>query len=217
MSVRADDISYCPIDNSSVPKNADVKKIDEAAEFASEKTGVRKDFLMGMMVTESSLGQNPGQCTYQEVERGAEIAHQKGQLSDRAWGTFLDRRETIKQLASDLGYSYENLKVSCNPDGVYYGTGGAMGVGQFMPDTWLEYKDRTSAIVGKEHPDPWNEKDGAVAMALKLSDVYGVTSHNLQSEKNAAKIYLSGNTSYQYNWYANRVIYWANNYQKLLA
>jgi len=86
-----------------------------------------------------------------------------------------------------------------------------------MPDTWLEYKDRISEIVGKDNPDPWNPKDGVVAMALKLSDVYGVTDHNLYAERNAAKMYLSGNTSWQYNWYANQVIYWSKNYKELIG
>jgi membrane-bound lytic murein transglycosylase B len=91
-----------------------------------------------------------------------------------------------------------------------------MGVGQFMPDTWLEYKDRVAGIVGKENPDPWNLTDGIVAMAIKLSDVPGVTRHNRYAEKNAAKIYLSGGTSRRYNWYANKIQYWARNYHRLM-
>jgi len=186
---------------------SDPKKIEEAAEFASDVTGVRKDFIMGMLVVESDLGRNPGKCTYKEVEEGAEDAHENGQLSSRAWDTFKERRETIKGLAEELGYDYEKLRVSCNPEGEYYGTGGAMGIPQFMPDTWLEYKDRISEVVGKENPDPWNVKDGVVAMALKLSDVYGVTEHDRYAERNAAKVYLSGTTSWAYDWYANQTQY----------
>lgn len=196
---------------------SDFDEIEKAVVFASDVTGVRKDFLMGMLVVESDLGRNPGKCVYKEVEEGAKQANQDGELSSRAWNTFQERREIIKEIADDLGYDYEQLKVSCNPEGVYAGTGGAMGIPQFMPDTWLEYKDRISEIVDKENPDPWNEKDGIVAMALKLSDVHGVTSHNQIAERNAAKIYLSGNTSSKYEWYANQILYWSKNYRELMG
>lgn len=195
----------------------DPAEMEKAVDFASNATGVRKNFIMGLLVVESDLGRNPGKCTYQEVENGANIARQKGQLSARAWGTFNQRRETIKNIAQSLGYDYEKLNVSCNPGAAYAGTGGAMGIPQFMPDTWMEYKDRIAAIVGKDNPDPWNRKDAAVAVALKLSDVYGVTTHNRLAERNAAKMYLSGNTSSSYDWYANQIFYWAENYGALIG
>jgi hypothetical protein len=194
----------------------DPQEVAEAAEFASSVTGVRKDFLMGMLVVESNLGQNTGKCTYSEVEKGAEASYKSGKLRSRAWQTFKQRREVIRDVADNLGYDYEQLNVSCNPSN-YAGTGGAMGVPQFMPDTWLEYKDRISQIVGKDNPDPWDMRDGAVAMALKLSDVPGVKDHSLYAERNAAKMYLSGNTSWRYDWYANQIMYWANNYDKIFG
>ena len=204
--------------NKSIPEPiSNIKEIEEAAEFASNATGVRKDFLMGMLVVESDLGRNPGKCTYQEVEEGAEKAHKNGNLSSMAWNTFKERRETIKDIARSLNYDYEELRVSCNPEGIYAGTGGAMGIPQFMPDTWLEYKDQVSEVVGKDNPDPWNAKDGVVAMALKLADVYGVTDHNNFAERNAAKLYLSGTTSWEYDWYANDILYWSKNYKELLG
>jgi membrane-bound lytic murein transglycosylase B len=199
------------------PKDiVDPQEVAEAAEFASSVTGVRKDFLMGMLVVESNLGQNTGKCTYSEVEKGAEASYKSGKLGSRAWQTFKQRRQVIRDVADNLGYDYEQLNVSCNPSN-YAGTGGAMGVPQFMPDTWLEYKDRISQIVGKDNPDPWDMRDGAVAMALKLSDVPGVKDHSLYAERNAAKMYLSGNTSWRYDWYANQIMYWANNYDKMFG
>lgn len=198
-------------------KVSDPVEIEKAAEFAANATGVRKAFIMGLLAVESDLGRNPGKCTYQEVEKGAQEDYQSGRLSKKAWETFKKRRETIKGVARDLGYDYEKLSVSCNPGAAYAGTGGAMGIPQFMPDTWLEYKDRIAAIVGKENPDPWDEKDAAVAVALKLSDVSGVTAHNRLAERNAAKLYLSGTTSWRYDWYANQILYWAENYQNLMS
>lgn len=194
----------------------DPKEVEDAAEFASKTTGVNKDFLMGMLVVESNLGQNSGQCTYEEVEQGAQQAHENGRLSSAAWNTFQSRRDTMKTIAQSLGYDYENLKVSCNP-GNYAGTGGAMGVPQFMPDMWMAYKDRISAITGETDPDPWDIRDGVVAMALLLSDTPGVTSHNVTAQRNAAKMYLSGTTSWRYEWYANQIMYWSKNYSKLVG
>ena len=193
-----------------------LQQIEEAVEFASKKTGVRKDFLMGMLVVESDLGRNTGACSYREVEEGAEKAYQNGQLSQRACSTFIERREKIKGIAEKIGRDYEDVRVSCNPSR-YAGTGGAMGIPQFMPDTWLLFEDKISEIVGKENPDPWNVKDGVVAMALLLADTRGVTDHNYYAERNAAKMYLSGTTSWQYDWYANQILYWASNYKRLLG
>lgn len=183
------------------------RDIKDAVDFASSVTGVRKDFLMGMLSVESDFGRNTGKCTYQEVEEGAETSHNRGLLSKKAWNTFKYRKKIIKDIADDLGYDYRKIKVSCNP-ARYNGTGGALGIPQFMPDTWLEYKDEISKVVGKKNPDPWNTKDGVVAMALKLADVPGVTGHDHYSERNAAKLYLSGTTSWRYDWYANQVVYW---------
>lgn len=197
-------------------KGWDWSEVEDAVEFASEKTGVRKNFLFGMLAVESDLGRNTGECSYEEVEQGAQRSYENGMLGLQAWRTFQHRRNLIKNIADGLGYDYQELRVSCNP-AQYAGTGGALGVPQFMPDTWFEYKDRIAQAVGKENPDPWDLKDGVVAMALKLSDCQGVTSHNRIAEKNAAKLYLSGTTSYQYNWYANLVQYWAENYSRLVA
>lgn len=192
------------------------KEILEAAEFASNATGVRKDFLIGMLVVESNLGQNTGKCTYQEVENGAEDAYRAGRLSWTSWQTFQQRKSQIKGIANELGYDYEAVKVSCNPSN-YVGTGGALGIPQFMPDTWLDYKPQIAKIVGKENPDPWNVRDGVVAMAVKLADVNGVTDHNRLAERNAAKMYLSGTTSWQYDWYANQIFFWSQHYNELVG
>jgi membrane-bound lytic murein transglycosylase B len=193
-----------------------LSEVEKAVEFASEKTGVRKDFIMGMLVVESDLGRNPGKCTYGEVEADAERSHKNGQLSETAWNTFQERKNLVKSIADGLGYDYEKLRVSCNPAS-YAGTGGAMGIPQFMPDTWFEYKDRVAAVVGKENPDPWNVLDGVTAMALKVADVPGVVEHNQWSERAASKLYLSGTTSWRYDWYASEIQYWANNYAKLIG
>jgi peptidoglycan hydrolase CwlO-like protein len=175
----------------------DASDIEDAAKFAANATGVRKDFIMGMLVVESDLGRFTGGCYAKD---------------SRMSGT---RLSLFKDICSELDYSWGKRKVSCPPKG-YKGTGGAMGVAQFMSDTWTSYKSQIASVTGHHPPDPWNLTDGVAAMALKLSKVSGVTDHKKSGECNAAKLYLSGTTSSKYQWYCDKVLYWADNYERLL-
>ena len=56
----------------------------------------------------------------------------------------------------------------------------------------------------------------SVAMALKLAKVPGVTKHKESAECDAAKLYLSGTTSSSYDWYCDKVLYWADHYEDRL-
>lgn len=167
--------------------------IVEAAEFASKKTGVRKGFLLGMLIVETDLGRFTGGCTYKQ-----------SRMNDH-------RKQLFKKLTKELDYDYKKMKVSCPPSN-YKGTGGAMGVAQFMSDTWYGYKDKIAKNTGNNPPDPWNLVDGVMAMALKLAND-GATKKS--GEWNAAARYLGscrGNTKF----YCENVLYWADNYEKKL-
>lgn len=212
----ADNSIAAALNARSMPGAPSFTELEKAVDEAVGVTGIRKDFLMGMLVVESDLGRNQGQCTYSQVEEDALRSYKKGRLSAKAWRTFEKRRETIKEISRELGYDYHKVLVSCNPSN-YAGTGGALGIAQFMPDTWREYEERIAFHVAAENPDPWNFRHGVMAMALKLSDVPGVKEHRTASERNAAKLYLSGTTSYAYNWYANQILYWAANYRSLVG
>lgn len=197
------------------PENVLVE-IEDAAQFAAVVTGVRKDFLMGMLVVESDLGRNVGKCSYAQVELEVKRNYNSGLFGRSTWRTFQRRRAMMDGILSELGRDSKDTLVSCNPSG-YLGTGGAMGIAQFMPDTWMEYKKRIADVVGKKNPDPWSVEDSVVAMALKLSDVAGVQNHLVWAEANAAKVYLSGTTSNRFNWYANKILFWSKNYRKLIV
>lgn len=178
------------------------KNIMDAAKFASNVTGIRKDYLLGVLVVESNLGRFTGGCTYKQ---------------SRMSGT---RATYFKQIVKELKYNLDKVKVSCPPSG-YKGTGGAMGVAQFMPDTWIGYKSSIASVTGHNPPDPWNLTDGVVAMALKLTKVDGVKQHKRSAEEKAYCVYLAGG-----NWasycdskgtdYGAKVLYWADNYERLL-
>jgi membrane-bound lytic murein transglycosylase B len=171
-------------------KGYDAEDIKDAVKYASKKTGVRKDFLMGMLVVESDLGRFTGGCDYKE-----------SRMNDH-------RKKLFKEICKDLDYNYKKMKVSCPPAG-YVGTGGAMGVAQFMSDTWMGYQDAIAANTGHDPPDPWDLTDGVMAMALKLAND-GATKKS--GECKAAKRYLGGS----HQWYCDKVQYWADHYKKLI-
>lgn len=174
----------------------------KAAKYAAKVTGIRKDYLLGVLVVESDLGHFTGGCTFKQSNMSS------------------SRATIFKNICSDLGYNYQKMKVSCPPHG-YKGTGGAMGVAQFMPDTWMAYQSRIADVTGDDPPDPWSLTDGVVAMALKLTQVPGVTDHKESAEAKAYCVYLAGG-----NWaaycdnkgtnYGQLVLYWADNYDQLM-
>lgn len=197
--------------NSVSGKSYSLDEVMKAVKFASRETGVPKGFLIGVLKMETNLAKNTGGCTYEQVESGAQAAYKKGKLSKKSWSTFLARKATFQKICDDLNLDYKKQKVSCNPSS-YAGTGGAMGVAQFMPDTWNGYKSGVTSITGNKPPSPWDIYDGTVAMALKLKKTPGVTSGNTKAMKSAACSYLGT----CYAPYINGIIYWAENYKELL-
>lgn len=191
-------------------KKYDVSDIEEAAKIASKKTGVRRDFIMGMLVVESDLGRYTGGCNYKE-----------SRMNDQ-------RKALFKDICGELGYDYKKMKVSCPPKS-YNGTGGAMGVAQFMPDTWTGYKSKIASNTGNNPPDPWSLVDGVMAMAVKLENDGAAKSGKVRiinpcdrSEKIQVKweVYASmkylGWSCYGLTNYAKNIQYWADNYERLL-
>lgn len=177
-------------------KSFDTDDIIEAIKFASKQTGVRKEFLMAMLDKESDLGRFTGGCTYQNT---------RVKNSDK---------EEFKKICKELKYDYKKQKISCAAS--WGGYGGAMGVAQFMPTTWIGYKDAIRSYTGHNPPDPWNLTDGVVGMAEKLKRAGAASKKN---EHYAAKVYYCGGSSSAY-WntkcenYADTVISWSKGYDE---
>ena len=116
-------------------------------------------------------------------------------------------------ITKELGRDWQNTRVSC-PMSIGYG--GAMGPGQFIPSTWIGYRDRVKAITGKP-ADPWNIRDAFIATGLYVSD-YGAKKQTYDGEWRAAMIYFSGTskrTSYNYyGFYGDSVMAIAKQLQK---
>ena len=193
-------------------KSYNAKDIREAVEFASKRTGVPQGVLYGFLKQETNLGANTGQCTYDDVERVSIAGYKKYGKKYKASIDRLYRRwDLFKEIVDDLGYS-KNKKVSCTIAFAKAGPnqGGAMGVAQFMSDTWLGYEARIKSETGHSKPDPWNLTDGVMAMALKVKAAGGA-SNNAAAIKKATIAYYG---VYSAGYY-NNVLYWSKNYKSL--
>lgn len=163
------------------------------AELASQVTGVRPAFLLAVLDYESKIGKNVGTCNY------------KKSMNPKEWPLF-------EKIVQELGLDPDQMPVSCKP---WYGWGGAMGPAQFLPSTWLKYKDRIAQITGHNPPSPWNIIDSFVAAALYLADA-GATEKTYKAEWKAAMIYFAGSNwnKRAYRFYGDSVMQIAENYQK---
>ncbi len=144
----------------------------EYAKIAERYTGIRPAFLLAVLHYESRIGQNVGTCHYKDAMKPSE-------------------QPIFEQIVRELGLDPNRVPVSCKP---WYGWGGAMGPAQFIPSTWMAYRDRVAKITGNNPPSPWNILDSFIAAAIKLTDS-GAASRNYQDEWKAAMIYFAGS-----NW-----------------
>ena len=182
-------------------KSFTIDDVVREVKYASGKTGVRKEFLFAMLDKETDLGRFTGGCYY---DKGSNPVKKHMKSADQS--AFLD-------LMDELGYGKNDQKLSCWPG---YGYGGAMGIAQFMPTTWLGYKDAIKKYTGHNPPNPWNITDGIIGMAEKLKRA-GASSKS--KEHYAAKVYYCGGPSSPY-WntrceaYADTVISWSKGYDE---
>lgn len=158
------------------------------ATLASQKTGVRPAFLLAILTQESSLGKNVGQCYVTNFENGDGINARTGKAVE---GVMSPKRDVppFREILSELGGDPTRQVVSCPLD---IGWGGAMGPAQFIPSTWMLFKDRVAKEVGiSGMPDPWNPMHAFMASATYLADL-GASAQTYSSERNAACKYYSG-------------------------
>ncbi|MDO8240694.1 MAG: hypothetical protein Q7T51_01800 [Candidatus Moranbacteria bacterium] len=176
-------------------KSYSTKDIDDAVAYASKATGLRKEFLQAELIVETGYGTFTGGCTYKNIRMKA-----------------ADVNEFLKiaaELTKAYGGDYKGKKLSCSPK--WGGYGGAMGVAQFMPTTWIGYKAKISAKTGSSPADPWDLADGITGMAIKLA-AGGATSKS--GEFLASKRYYCGGPGSSFwnnkcNDYAKKVQYFS--------
>ena len=176
------------------------------AQWVSKQTGVRAEFLLAILTQESNLGQNVGTC------------NRSGDPVSKSWRAVMkpDRDQSpFLAITQSLGKNPDTTSVSCpmrDSQGKQVGWGGAMGPAQFIPSTWMLYKDQIAAITGKPVANPWDIKDAFVAAALLLKD-NGATSGASNAEWRAAMLYFSGSTNTRFRFYGDNVVALAKRYQ----
>ncbi|MGB9681156.1 MAG: hypothetical protein ACPLXL_01270 [Minisyncoccia bacterium] len=182
----------------------------EIAEWVGARTGIRPALILAVLTQESNLGKNVGTCNRQ------------GDPPSKSWQAVMkpDQRDAFYQITKELGLNPDTTPISCpihDPSrGLIAGKnswGGAMGPAQFMPKTWLLYRDKIKEITGSNPPNPWDIRDAFVACALYLAN-WGATAKTRDAEWKAAMIYFSGSTNPRYRFYGDSVMALADKYQK---
>ena len=165
------------------------------AKEASALTGVRPAVILGILREESNLGENVGTGNWK-----------------------IDMHPTRDQpvfaeLMKELGLNPDTMPVSKKPS---YGWGGAMGPAQFIPSTWVLYKDRIARISGENPPSPWTPRTAIFASALLMAD-NGADAGTRAAERLAALRYFAGWANAKkaaYAFYGDDVMSFADQYQK---
>jgi len=176
----------------------------DLANLASQKTGVRPAFILGVIAQESKLGENIGQCNLPEDP------------PKYKWQNIMKApRDTVPylEITSSLGLDPNRMPLSCPPG---YGYGGAMGPAQFIPSTWILYKDRIAKLTGNNPPNPWFPGDAFIASALLLMD-NGADHGTRGAERLAALRYFAGWRNAEkpaYAFYGDGVLDLADKYQQ---
>lgn len=184
-----------------VPKAPTFGEALEVARYVEGITGVRPAFLLAILEQESALGQNVGQCYLSNVNTGAgKKANGNGAVISRVMSPTRDVPPFLT-ITKELGRDPFQTLVSCP---MSFGWGGAMGPAQFIPSTWMLYRDRVKNVIGKA-ADPWSIKDSFLAAGFYLAD-YGATKKTRDAEWRAAMIYFSGSTNSRYSFYGNSVL-----------
>jgi len=178
----------------------------EIAKYVESITGVRPAFLLAVLTQESNIGKNVGQCYLKNAATGAGIIVSSGKAISCVMSPSRDVSPFLT-ITKELNRDPFNTLVSCP---MSFGWGGAMGPAQFIPSTWMKYKDRIKEITGKP-ADPWDIRDSFLAAGLYLSD-YGAKSQTYNDEWSAAMIYFSGSTNKKYSFYGNSVMSIAQRY-----
>ncbi len=165
----------------------------EMAKYVESLTGVRPAFLLAVLTQESNIGKNVGQCYLKNSQTGAGEVAYNGRIVSRVMKPSRDVTPFLT-ITKELGRDPYNTPVSCP---MSYGYGGAMGPAQFIPSTWMIYRERLENTLGRP-ADPWDIKDAFLAASLYLSD-YGAAKQTYNDEFNAALSYFAGPS-----WYKSR-------------
>ncbi len=167
----------------------------ETAEWVEGKTGIRPAFLLAIIMQESALGRNVGQCYIADASSGTSQHIHNGQYYSNGIHPTRDL-PLFLQITKELERDPKQTPVSCP---LSYGYGGAMGPAQFIPSTWQSVRPSVSGMLGRE-ADPWRISDSFLASSTLLRNLGGVS-----NERRAALQYFAGS-----NWQASHVQFYGD-------
>jgi peptidoglycan hydrolase CwlO-like protein len=165
------------------------------ADQASAQTGVRPELILAILTVETNLGKNVGKGTWTVDMHPTRD------------------RPVFIEICAELGLDPDKMAVSKK---AWYGWGGAMGPGQFIPSTWKGIKSRVASVTGENPPNPWNARTATFATALYMKD-NGAGAQTRAAERLAALRYLAGwkNASKPaYAFYGNEVMGFVDKYER---
>lgn len=173
------------------------------AKWIAQQYHIRPAFLLAVLTQESNLGKNVGTC------------NRVADPSEKHWRSIMKPErdhEPFLKITKELGLDPDTTPVSCPMmrNGKQLGWGGAMGPAQFIPSTWMGYREKVRAATGKT-PNPWDIRDGFIAAAIKLSHD-GASSK--EGEFKAALKYFSGSANLTYRYYSDNVLAIADRYEE---
>lgn len=156
------------------------------AKEAQAQTNVPAALTLAILTQETDLGANQGSCYVTDLSTGNGVT-KSGKSRSKVMAA---PRDTVpfQTITDALGLDWSTQQVSC-PQSVGYG--GAMGAAQFIPSTWMLYKDRLASITGASFPNPWNARTAVFAVALYMEDL-GADGGTTSAVRNAACRYFSG-------------------------
>jgi membrane-bound lytic murein transglycosylase B len=182
------------------------------AKDASAKTGVSPALILAVLRQETNLGANVGKCLLtNSPNKGNGIIKTSGTPVTRVMKPDRDV-DPFMQITSELGIDPASQVVSCPQTSGY---GGAMGPAQFIPSTWLLYKDRLTASTGDSPPNPWQPRVAIFAVGMLMAD-NGADQGTRDSERRAALRYFAGANwnKASYAFYGDGVMGFRDDYQQ---
>ncbi len=157
-------------------------------QLAAIGAGIRPAFLLAELNQESAMGGNVGKCYITDATSGTTKSIVNGHVYTKGIHPTRDLPLFLK-ITAELGRDPFKTPVSCA-----YGWGGAMGPAQFIPSTWMGYRDQVSRLTGHSPANPWSIQDSFTAAAAKLSKD-GANSGTRAGEIAASKRYYCGSAS----------------------
>lgn len=187
----------------SIPFGDAVKKAKDIEKI----TNVRPAFLLGILQEELSL-EKTDMCYLTNLQTGEGVREVDGVKRPKTMHVTRDIPPFLT-ITKELGIDPLKTLITCP---MSFGYGGAMGPADFIPSTWMAYRNRVKKITGKS-ANPWDINDALIAEGLFLSD-NGASLRTRAGEWRSAMIYFSGSAKSKYTWYADGAMKFADEIEK---